>query len=513
MKKNIKIIILVIVMLLSFPISFGEDDLFIIKIGLSYTALGETPNENLIISTGEYFEFGQLLDSKYVKLFELNSLRAFNFEKDDYFHISIGTYNTYEEIFNAKVNYNNKNIVIVKNKNYQLYYGNYSSEAEAKNNIQAVLNDTGITGVVVNSNPNMVSVKSSGNTVLLIDSSYDFILAPVNSNLQNKYSSFGKNSYRGGFGPKRKNTNGVSVVNYVRIGEYLYGVVPREMSKTWPIEALKAQAIVARNYAIANMNKFSNYGFNLDATTNSQVYGGYNWEGPISNQAVNETEGLLLKYNDTIVNAYYHSNSGGFTENSENVWSAVVPYLKGIYDPYSLGFPNDYWSIKYTPTEINNILNNKKLGIGILYDFYIGEYTKNDRVFKAVFQGSNGEVVLDKEKIRSVFGYNTIKSTLLTVTPDNVIKVTDGVNIYSKRPKEIYVIDVKGKTSLLSSSLVVYNSLGNKTIDLNPSYYTIEGKGWGHGLGMSQFGAKGMAEQGYTYLDILTHYYTGTYIE
>ena len=513
MKKNTKIIILVIVMLLSFPVSFGEDDLSIIKIGLSYTSLEKTPNENLIISTEEYFEFGQLLDSKYIKLFELNGLKTFNFEKDDYFHINIGTYDTYEEILNAKINYNNENIIIVKNKNYELYYGNYSSESEAKNNIQAVLNDLGITGVVVNNNPNMVLVKSNGNTILLVDSLYDFILAPVNGDLQKKYSTFGKDSYRGGFGPKRKNTTGVSVVNYIRIGEYLYGVVPREMSKKWPIEALKAQAIVARNYAMTNMTKFENYGFNLDSTSTSQVYGGYNFEGLISNQAVNETEGLLLKYNDTIVKAYYHSNSGGFTENSENVWSAEVPYLKGVYDPYSLGFPNDTWTIKYTSEEISSILDNKNLGVGILYDFYISEYTKNGRILKAVFKGSNGEIILDKQKIRSVFGYNVIKSTLLTVTSDSVIKVTDGTNIYSKNPKEIYAIDSEGKTSLLSGSVVVYNSLGNKTINLKPSYYIIEGKGWGHGLGMSQFGAKKMAEQGYTYVDILTHYYTGTYIE
>jgi stage II sporulation protein D len=119
--------------------------------------------------------------------------------------------------------------------------------------------------------------------------------------------------------------------------EYLYGVVPREMSKTWPLEALKAQAVVARTFAITNQNKFMHLGFNMDNSVLSQVYGGYDWEGPISNQAVDETIGMLLYYNTTLASAYYHSNSGGYTANSENVWSSEVPYLRSVFDPYSIG--------------------------------------------------------------------------------------------------------------------------------------------------------------------------------
>ncbi|MCH4888313.1 SpoIID/LytB domain-containing protein [Acidaminobacter sp. JC074] len=505
MRKISLILVLSLILSLVFSImGFAEvKDETIIKIGLQYTSLDSNDQKAPVTIKGQVpFEIGQLVDGAYQSLCQTD-ISQFAFVKDDGYHAVMGPYASYE-LAKADTKKLNGGFVVLKDLFY--VYGISTNQSTANSQAQSV------GGTVALPNPNLVVLKDS-QILFGLDTTNDYVVAPMNAELKDAFSYFGDMPYRGGFGAKRLSTNDVSVINYVYMDEYLYGVVPREMDKSWPIEALKAQAIVARNFAVANFNKFSHYGFNLDNTTLSQVYGGYKYEGPVSNQAVDETSGLVLKYEDTLVNAFYHSNSGGYTENSENVFSSPQDYTKGIYDPFSLGAPNDSWTLEYSKSFIENTLKSKGYNLGSLKNFFISEYTDNNRVYEATFVGSNETVLLPKQDIRKVFGYNEMKSTLIKVVPDNAIVVTDGQSFQEKSPSNLTVISGDGKTYTLDSNINVFSGKSTSQVTSQATSYTIHGKGWGHGLGMSQWGAKNMAEQGLNFEDILTFYYTGTHIE
>lgn len=507
MRKISLIVLFSLILTAIFPImGFAETkDETIIKIGLQYTSIDSQETKALVTIKGNSpFEFGELIDGKYYTHFQTD-ITSFSFDKDTGFHAVSGPFSSYEEA----LIYTSFGGFIVKKDDYYLY-SQSASETTAQSEVTR-LNNNGLATVLEGPNSDLVVIRS-GSTLLGFEADKDFIMAP-SGGLVGSYSYYGETPYRGGFGAKRQNTNDISLINYLTMDEYLYGVVPREMSKSWPIEALKAQAIVARNFAVSNMNKFSHYGFNLDNTTNSQVYGGYKWEGPISNQAVDETSGLVLKHDQAIVNAFYHSNSGGYTANSEDVFSSPLAYIKGVYDPFSLGAPNDTWTLNYSKAFIEGKLKDYGYNIGSLKEFYISEYTAHNRVFKAAFIGSSSTAILPKQDIRKVFGYNEVKSTLLTVVPDNAITITDGSGFYEKGPSTVSVLSGDGSISNLSAEVEIAGSNQNHKVKSTADNYTIAGKGWGHGLGMSQWGAKKMAESGFDYEQILTFYYTNTHIE
>ena len=128
-----------------------------------------------------------------------------------------------------------------------------------------------------------------------------------------------------------ENGGDLIVYNLVDIEDYVKGVIPYEMSNSWPIEALKAQAVCARTYAMAS-RKHS--GFDLCTTECCQVYRGVGLANDTTDSAVEQTAGQYLTYNGELCVTYYSSSDGGATENSENVWTAAVGYLKGVIDPY-----------------------------------------------------------------------------------------------------------------------------------------------------------------------------------
>ncbi|KXG77016.1 SpoIID/LytB domain-containing protein [Thermotalea metallivorans] len=326
----------------------------------------------------------------------------------------------------------------------------------------------------------------------------------------------GKN-FRGSIIIRRYSGSDFTVINRLPLEEYLYGVVPKEMSGTWPLEAQKAQAVAARNYTVQKLGAHSQYGFDLCATTHCQVYGGYDGEHERSRKAVDETKGKILTYKGNIVTAFYHSNSGGHTENSENVWTSPIDYLKGVNDPYSVGSPNDTWSYTLTKEQIQDILNSKQLSVGEVNGIKATEYSPFGRVLKLEIQGTQDKKILEKEKIRSIFGYNNIKSTWFTIRTDAAATVISGSTFTPQQinVENIYVITTEGIKQMDNGqpNIFVYNGSELKNVSFRATKYVFDGKGWGHGLGMSQWGAKKMAEDGYTYDQILTYYYSGTKIE
>ena len=165
-----------------------------------------------------------------------------------------------------------------------------------------------------------VTVGSSGVKVSLVD--------------DDEFISYNGKEYRGYLKVYRLSGSDMTVINVVGFEEYLYGVVPREMSGGNPIEALKAQAVAARSYAYKSLGKYSKWNFDVTNTTSDQAYGGVAVEHENATKAVDKTESQFVTYDGKIVSTPFFSTSAGFTESSENVWSSKVPYLVAVEDEY-----------------------------------------------------------------------------------------------------------------------------------------------------------------------------------
>lgn len=401
---------------------------------------------------------------------------------------------------------------------WRVYIGAYYTQAQyeaALTNVTANMVPLDVTQAPFNYTAFMV-LENNSPVLLFATNTIDF-------GFQNAVSgstvSYNKYKYRGGLVFKRLSGSDPTVINYVDLEQYIYGVIPYEISPKWHIEAQKAQAVAARNYAMTNLNKHKKYGFDLCNTVDCQMYVGANVETPLSNQAVDLTKGVFLKYNGKLASTVYHSNSGGRTENAENLWTNKVPYLIGVNDPYSIGSPNDAWTVSYTPEEITQKLLAKNYNIGTLLDVYVEQYSENGRALKTTFVGSTGKVTIEKDKIRSLFN-DQVKTNYITIVKPNAS--TTGVSVVSSNGTTALpttAITVQGaeqlKTVNVGTGLVASDGSTSTTVQqtTTSNKYVFNGKGWGHGVGMSQWGAKKMAEQGFTYEQILTHYFQNTYLE
>ena len=147
------------------------------------------------------------------------------------------------------------------------------------------------------------------------------------------------------------NSGFVRVINYLPLEKYLYGVVPYEMSNSWPVEALKAQAVCARGYVISHMSTSGTY--DVTDTSSYQVYKGYESSYTNSNNAVNATSGQVLTYGGSIANTYYSASNGGQTELPQNVWVSSLPYCVMKDDPYDLRNPYSMQELSFIPQAFN----------------------------------------------------------------------------------------------------------------------------------------------------------------
>lgn len=322
------------------------------------------------------------------------------------------------------------------------------------------------------------------------------------------------------------NTSGdkLCIINYLDIEEYLYGVVPREMGSSFHMEALKAQAIASRTYAMRNLNKHISDGYNLCDTVHCQVYGGYNVESPKTSEAVDKTKGMIITYNGRPIDAAFHSNSGGHTDDAKEIWGGDAPYLTGRVDEFSKSFPNSSWKLNLTSEEIGSKLKNNGINVGKVLDLIILDTTPAGRVSEIVIVGTTGKKIISGNEFRTIIGGDTLKSTLFTVDKEN--KFDNEIKIYSIDKYEnkknvalnnIGIIDKDGNILKADKINYIITDRGIEHVNLdtiaNIVNFTIYGKGYGHGLGMSQWGAEGMALNGYNYEEILKYYYKGVDIE
>ncbi|MGD0622576.1 MAG: SpoIID/LytB domain-containing protein [Thermacetogeniaceae bacterium] len=343
--------------------------------------------------------------------------------------------------------------------------------------------------------------------------------------------------YRGSLVIQILNKN-LLVLNVLDVESYLYGVVGEEMGGGAPSGAYCAQAVASRSYALSMRGLLSPW---YDVSTGSQAYGGYTGEQEFAGSgdnpvvdAVQRTSGQVLEYAGALVRAYFHANAGGYTEDAENVWAISEPYLKGVPsdgDAYAdtLG---SWAQSTYTWTETCDRSDlGAQLGVGKILDikascnrtqvttdpatgsttvqFIPGTATVSGRVTQLTVVGTNGTMTYNRDNIRQALG---LKSTLFDVDVGGQLEALDAQGqTDALSGDEVCVQGQDGPqqtVSLGSGSLYILGS-GNRLVTQSASSdeITFSGHGDGHGVGMSQWGAIGMAENGDNYQTILELYY------
>ncbi|WP_214480760.1 SpoIID/LytB domain-containing protein [Bacillus sp. SM2101] len=310
-----------------------------------------------------------------------------------------------------------------------------------------------------------------------------------------------------------------NLVNTLHIEDYIKGVVPSEMPSYWPYEALKAQAVAARSYAFSQMQT-SQY---LNMTVASQVYRGKTNEAATTNQAIAETNGIFATYNNEPIQAFFHASSGGYTENSEDIWSNPIPYIRAVEDSFDQHPDNTHygWSMSIPATTITNSLfgnaQNTLLSLKVTERSIAGAVQQMEAIVYDNETNTRPSISLKPTFTSSSDGFRTIfgeylKSSKFTVTGDAAAKiiVADGSTTHVDN---LYGYELQ--TADNATETIVDDNITLKTktsTALYPTFtqaYQFSGDGWGHGLGMSQWGARSMASAGYTYDQILKHYYIG----
>lgn len=332
------------------------------------------------------------------------------------------------------------------------------------------------------------------------------------------------NTYRGSFLLKI-NGSSVEVINFLDLEDYVKGVIPNEMPASWSREAVKAQAIASRSYAAASKST-------LSSTVASQVYKGYGSEDARSNAAVEETKGVMVRFAGKPIQALFYSSSGGQTANYGDVWNSKYaadhPYLISVPDEFEIS-PYTNWTVTVNAADI---LNKFGFPAGTkLYDIKIMPTGWNGEVSGVSVKTSNGDKTItgSESDIRKLFpvgsasNYNILYSNWFTLVPPVYLPSLEGLSLSVQTGAGIDAIDsLSGSvvqtadgTVILDDSPVSIQTANGVVASDGTSREEIKtivlnGKGFGHRLGMSQYGAKGYAEQGWSAAKIIQHYYQGT---
>jgi len=255
----------------------------------------------------------------------------------------------------------------------------------------------------------------------------------------------------------------LDVIDELDLEAYLVGLINNEISSGWPAEAVKAQAVVARTYALYKKKRRPPGGpFDLEGSVMGQVYSGAGSEDERALGLVMETAGEVLYYDGSPALTVYHSNAGGMTAASEEVWKSSYAYLRSVPSPYDRDDPRYDWEFSLGAASLRKALNRAGIRAALPVRVRIARRTRSGRVARAVVTDARGRrFALTGAEMRRAVGYSNLRSTIFAVTR-------------------------KG------------------------GLFVFSGRGSGHGVGLSQWGARGMAQDGYSYTEILAHYYPGT---
>ena len=326
----------------------------------------------------------------------------------------------------------------------------------------------------------------------------------------------------GGFEYRRSTGGSLNVINVVSVDDYVRGVLPYEMNSAWPLEALKAQAVVARTYALCQSKHYASYRFDVCNTVDCQVYQGANLATANSDRAAAETAGIGVSYQGRWAETVYCSSNGGASESAENVWSEARGYLVGKEDPYegTISIPGYTYSVHYTFGQLTSLLQSKGYSIGQVSSAYVSQTTPTGNAAAVTFQDKNGKTLtITKEACRLVLGTKSMRFTI-TGGGGNGGYCINSAETLLPSLEGVYVLSEEGSASAYSVG-EAYAATSSGVSPLSPASgpaasgdgITITGTGNGHGVGMSQYGAKAMAELGFGYEEILRFYYTDIDLE
>lgn len=264
-------------------------------------------------------------------------------------------------------------------------------------------------------------------------------------------------TYRGYLEVSRINGS-LAAVNVVELEEYLLGVLKDEIPPGWPGEAAKAVAVAARTYAIYQMQQ--NFGgfFHLRASTASQVYGGATGEDARTSWAVQVTRGQILTFGGQPIAAFYHSCSGGATEDALDVFGPNFDTVLGVKDDFSLACPYSLWVERFTAQQLEQAFQRIGYAVGRVVRIDDLLRSRTGRILRLAVYHTRGTLTLDGRRFREILGNDVIRSTDFEIRADG-------------------------------------------------GGFTFIGRGWGHGVGLSQWGAKEMADLGRQHWEILKFYY------
>ena len=307
-----------------------------------------------------------------------------------------------------------------------------------------------------------IKIKLKNNKAIIFNKSYTLPIKFIST----KYFLVNDKIYRGNIIINTCST-GNNIINELKIEDYLKGILPKEANSSWNLETLKAQAVISRTYALKNLGRHSKEGYDICSKVHCQVYGGASCETKNCNKAVHDTEKEVVLYNNDLAQTFFHASCGGHTEDPKYVWQwkqDTPSYLKGIKDTYCKDNPHKTWTTTFTEKDIREKLIKSGYKVGKIKKISTSGTTTGKAAKEIIIKHAKGTLKLNSYTFRCAISPDKIKSTLIT------------------------------------------------SIKFKNKKFTFEGKGWGHKVGLCQWGAKTMGDKNYTYKQILKFYYPGTTI-
>ncbi len=412
--------------------------------------------------------------------------------------------------------------------------------------------------------PSAFTAKARGSSVIINGKSWP---SPVTLSSAAPIA-FGKVSYEGDLVLLARGSR-LTVINRIDVEKYLRGVLGFEVNPQWGMEVLKAQAVISRTYALRQMGRHNSAGFDVCTSDHCQVYRGANVHHSSTDRAIAQTKDQVLTYGGSLAQTFFCSDAGGATADIREVWGSAVPYLVVRREPYSSPSPYAAWKADLTSAEIQNALSKKGKGVGVLKSVTISRRDAAGRATQLIFKGSSGSSTLNSAAFRTLIGSKKVRSTFFDFEP-GTLRINDlpkGAGRFARRSDSaaangapltageeaqlnaliqqkkftvderfemllhperrryylsrfVKLADAPAPSEKLSPESAQVLALpsspllkGSSTAEVRGGRITLYGRGWGHGVGLSQWGAKAMADHGWSMEKILQFYFPGTSLQ
>ena len=515
------IFVLLFTMTIQSSVVSHADSLYIIRIGLT----NQLKQQDKVKISTKKIALGYCVNNHYTEYLHFESKSGFTLTPaSGYYLVSDTVYTSYNAVKKAcnkakKVAAAKKHVYISmcgKNK-WRVYVGGLNDVAKVSSWQYSLEQKVGSTfGAVTSYNGHRVLLKGANDAVIYDGSDTDQYVQ-IAPNVLNKKGSktltVNGYEYRGRmeiapFGGKK-----LTVVNIMNVENYLRSVVGSELSQSTSMEAQRAQAIVSRTYAQSRCDNSGDTNismpYQINDTATYQKYAGYSKENTKSVEAVTSTRGMCIYSGGEQIQSRFFLSSGGITESSVNVWGSNASYLQSVSDTQELPFGRGPWQYSYSADELGT-----QLGVGTVTGITIDKVTASYRVMQITVTGTDKSVTLKGENIMQKLGLPSCKFTMQVLgnNPDEeCLKNAEGT-VVTKDLKGLSVVSKNGQSSVLNGGNYVVlgkSAAVNYVTDAPASenVFQFSGMGDGNGVGMSQAGAKAMAQKGATYQQILKYYY------